>query len=124
MHSFLRTNARYERFIGGDDQAGPLVAGGDQSEEQVGGFGFERNVANVIHNEQRVAAQPDEFLLEPSGVVGVGQPCHPLAGGGEQDAVAGLAGADRDADRQVGFAGARWPEEDDVVFGGSGVSAA
>jgi len=32
-------------------------------------------------------------------VVGVGQPCHPLAGGGEQCAVPGLAGSDRDPDR-------------------------
>ena len=31
-----------EWFVGGDDQAGSFVAGGDELEEQVGGFGFER----------------------------------------------------------------------------------
>jgi len=47
-----------------------------------------------------------------------GEAGDPLAGGGEQDAVAGLAGPDRQADRQVCLAGARRPEEDDVVLGG------
>ena len=30
-----------EGFVAGDDQAGAFVAGGDELEEQVGGFGFE-----------------------------------------------------------------------------------
>lgn len=33
-----------EGFVGGDDEGGPFVAGGDQLEEQVGGFGFEGDV--------------------------------------------------------------------------------
>jgi hypothetical protein len=36
--------------------------------------------------------------LEPAGLVGVGEPGDPLTGGGELDAVAGLAGADREPD--------------------------
>src|SRR5580693_5562134 len=34
-----------ERCVGGDDQAGPFVARGDQLEEQVGRFRLERDVA-------------------------------------------------------------------------------
>jgi hypothetical protein len=33
-----------ERLVAGDDQAGALVAGADQLEEQVGGLGFEGEV--------------------------------------------------------------------------------
>lgn len=37
-----------EGFIGGDDQAGAFVAGRDQLEEQVGGFGLEGDVADLV----------------------------------------------------------------------------
>ncbi len=71
---------------------GAFVAGGDELEEQVGGFGFEGDVADLVDDEQRVAAEPDEFGLEPAGVVGVGEPGDPFGGGGEQHPVPGLAG--------------------------------
>ena len=53
-------------------------------EEQVRRFGFERDVADLVDHQQRVAAQPEEFRLQPSAAVGVGEPVDPLAGGGEQ----------------------------------------
>ena len=37
-----------ELFVGGDDQRGPFVAGGDELEEQVRGLGFERDVADLV----------------------------------------------------------------------------
>src|SRR6266508_375934 len=37
-----------EDFVAGDDQAGSFVAAGDELEEQVGGFGFERDVADLV----------------------------------------------------------------------------
>ena len=64
--------------------AGPLVAGGDELEEQVGGLGLEGDVADLVDDEQRVAAEPGELGLQPAGVVGVGEPGDPLGGGGEQ----------------------------------------
>src|SRR3954464_1303327 len=48
-----------ERLVGGDDQAGAFVAGGDELEEQVGGFGFERDVSDLVDDEQGVAAEAD-----------------------------------------------------------------
>ena len=45
------------------------------------------------------------------------EPGDPFGGGGELDALAGEAGADRDGDRQVGLAGAGRAEQHDVVFG-------
>ena len=72
-----------EGFVGGDDQGGAFVAGGDELEEQVGGLGFERDVADLVDNQQRVAAEPDQLVLQASGVVGVGEPGDPLRCGGE-----------------------------------------
>jgi hypothetical protein len=46
---------------------------------------------------------------------GVGEPGDPFGRGGERDALAGQAGADRDGDRQVGLAGAGRAEQDDVL---------
>ena len=37
-----------EGFVAGDDERGPFVAGGDELEEQVRGFGFERDVADLV----------------------------------------------------------------------------
>ena len=103
---------------------GPLVAGGDELEEQVGGFGLERDVADLVDDQQRVAAQPDQLGLQPAGVVGVGEPGDPFGGGGERDPVPGLAGADRQPGGQVGLAGAGRAEEHDVVLGGDEVQGA
>src|SRR5947209_6708741 len=106
-----------ERLVGGDDQAGAFVAGRDELEEQVGGFGFEGDVADFVHHQQGVAAQAGQFGLQVSGVVGVGEAGDPVGGGGEQDPVPGLAGADRQAGGQVGLAGAGWPQEHHVLAG-------
>ncbi len=57
-------------------------------------------------------------------MVGVGEPGDPLGGGGEQDPVPGLAGPDRQADREMGLAGAGRAEEHDVVAGGDEVQGA
>ena len=57
-------------------------------------------------------------------MVGVGEAGDPLGGGGERDAVPGLAGPDAQPGGQVGFAGAGRAEEHDVVFRGDEVQGA
>jgi hypothetical protein len=84
-----------------------FVAGTDELEEKLRGFGFERDVADFVDDEQRVAAEPDELALQFAGVVGVGEPGDPFGCGREQHPVPGLAGADRQPDRQVRLAGCR-----------------
>jgi hypothetical protein len=42
------------------------------------GLGHERDVAGFVDHNQRVAAQPGQFGLQPSGVVGLGQACQRL----------------------------------------------
>src|SRR5512133_2006745 len=88
-----------EWLVGGNDQGGAFVAAGDQLEEQVGRFGFEGDVADLIDHQQRVAAEPGQSGLQPSAGVGVGEPVDPLAGGGEQHPMSGLTGPDSQSDR-------------------------
>src|SRR3954454_16524487 len=78
-----------ERLVAGDDQAGAVGAGRDELEEQVGGLGFERDVPDLVDDQQGVAAQADELGLEASGVVGVAEAGDPFGGGGELDSVPG-----------------------------------
>jgi hypothetical protein len=56
-------------------------------EEVVGGFGFEGDVANLVDDDQWVAAEAAELGLQPSSVMGGGESIDPLGGGGEQDPV-------------------------------------
>jgi len=78
---------RGEGFVVGGDQAGSFVSGRDQLEEQVGGVGFERDVADFVDDQEGVAAECAEFVVEAAGVVGVGESGDPVGGGGEQGAV-------------------------------------
>ena len=81
-----------------------VVAIAHQLEEQVGGLGFDGDVADLVDDEQRVAAESAQLALQPAGVMGVGEAGDPLGAGGEQHPVACLAGPDGQADGQVGLA--------------------
>jgi hypothetical protein len=56
--------------------------------------------------------------------VGFGEAGDPFGGGGEGDAVAGLAGPDAEADGEVGLAGAGRAQEDHVLFAGHEIEGA
>jgi hypothetical protein len=62
-----------EGLVGGDNDARPLVAGGDQLEEQVGRLGVEGDVADLVDDDERVAPEAGEFLVECAGVVGLAE---------------------------------------------------
>jgi len=64
-------------------------------EEQVRRFVLEGDVADLVDDQQRVATEAAEFVGEPAGLVRFGEAGDPVRGGGEQGAVAGLAGSDR-----------------------------
>ena len=51
-----------EGLLRGDDQGGAFVAGGDELEEQVRGVGFEGQVADLVDDDQPVAAQPGQLV--------------------------------------------------------------
>jgi hypothetical protein len=56
-----------ERLVGGDDDGGSFVAGGDELEEQVGGVGFEGDVSDFVDYEQGDPSQAGELCLETTG---------------------------------------------------------
>ena len=51
-----------ERQVRGQDQRGVFVAGGDELEEQVRGVLLEGQVADLVDDDQPVAAQPGELV--------------------------------------------------------------
>jgi hypothetical protein len=83
-----------ERLVGGDDQQRAFVAGRDELEEQVRRLRLEGDVADLVDDQQWVAAQPGQLGLEAASGVGVGEAGDSPGGGGEQHPVAGLAGPD------------------------------
>ena len=93
-------------------------------EEQVGRFGLEGDVADLVDDRLAGSGRAGQFFLEPAGVVGFGEPIDPLAGGREQHPMSGLAGPDTQPDGQMGLAGAGWAEEDHILFAGNEVQRA
>ena len=112
-----------ERLVGGDDDRCSFVAGRYQLEEQVGGFGFERDIAHLVDDEEGDAPQAGEFCLETSSGVGFGETAHPFGSGGESHPMSGLAGSDAQADSQMSFPGSGWPQEHDVFSAGDKVES-
>ena len=93
----------FEAAVAGDDDRAAFVAAGDQGEEQVGGLAFERQVADLVDDDQRVALEAAQLVVERVAVLGGFEAVDPLLGGRERDAVAGLAGLDRQRDRRGAF---------------------
>jgi hypothetical protein len=61
---------------------------------------FERQVAEVVDDEEVVALEPAELVFELVAVLCGLEPAGPLLRGGEGDAVAVLAGLEAERDRQ------------------------
>jgi hypothetical protein len=66
---------------------------------------LEREVADLVDDQQLVALEPFEFLVEGVALLGFFEARDPLLGGGERDPVAALAGLDPQGDPEVSFAG-------------------
>jgi hypothetical protein len=61
-----------EGLVAGDDDAGAFVAAGDELEEEVGGFGFEGDVADLVDLcRRRHSWNYAEAATMPTGVVGL-----------------------------------------------------
>src|SRR5206468_9466180 len=103
-----------EAAVRGDDDRAAFVAARDEGEEQVGGLALQGEVADLVDDQEVVALEPAQLLLELVVVLGGLEARDPFLGGGEGDAVAALAGFERERDREMTFAGAGRPEEADV----------
>ncbi len=79
-------------------------------------LGVERDVADLVADQQRDAGELVELGVEATMALGVGEQRDPLGRGLELNAVAGQAGADPQRDRQVRLAGPGRAEQDDVLL--------
>jgi len=89
-----------EAAVAGDDDRAAFVAAGDQGEEEVGGLALEREVADLVDDQELVALEAFEFVVEGVAVLGGLEAVDPLLGGGPRDAVPRLAGLERERDRE------------------------
>jgi hypothetical protein len=89
-----------EAAVAGDDDRAALVASGDEREEEVGCLSFERQVADFVNDEELVALEPAQLLLELVAILRGLQLRDPFLGGGEGDAVAALTGFEAERDRE------------------------
>src|SRR6266508_5786303 len=76
-----------EAAVRGDGDRAALVAAGDQGEERVGGLALQGEVADLVDDEQVVAREPAQLLLELVAVLRGLEAADPLLGGREGDPV-------------------------------------
>jgi hypothetical protein len=105
-----------EAEIGGDDDAGALIELAQQVEEQGAAGGAERQIAEFIEDDEigvdEAAGDLSSFALGLFLFEGVDE----LDGGEEADPlVMMLDGVDSESRGDVGFAGTRTADQDDVV---------
>ena len=63
-----------EPAIASDDDRAAFVAAGDQGEEEVRGLALEREVADLVDDQQLVALQPPELLVQRVALLGFFEP--------------------------------------------------
>ena len=102
-----------EAAVRGQDHGAFLVAGVDQLEEQVGAAGGDRQVADLVDDEQRGARVEADLLGQSPLAFGLVQRRDQIGQGGAVDASAGLHRRDAERCGQMTLPGARRPEEVD-----------
>ena len=114
-----------EREVGGDDRRAPLVAVGEEVEEQLAAGALEGHEAEFVDDQQR---DPQVALVQPRErqlVARLDELAHEVGGAHEGDppayagiprrAVAAAGSLDAERDREVRLAGADRPGDDDVL---------
>jgi hypothetical protein len=89
------------------------VAGCCRVEEQVAAASSNRQVADLVDDKQRTAAQEADFLAQRALAFGLGEDSDEIGKRNEVDALAGTNGLDREGGGEMGFAGSGWPEQVD-----------
>ena len=88
-----------EAAVGGQDHRALLVAGVDQLEEQVAGAGADGEIADLIDDQQRGAAEEADALAQASFAFGLGERVDDVGERREVDAAAGADGLDAERRR-------------------------
>jgi len=95
-----------DRAIAGDQHAAALVAARHQLEEQMRRIGLERQVAELIHDQQLGLGEMPQALLDPALGLGLGELRHQARGGDKEHRVAGQDRLAAERYRQVCLADA------------------
>ena len=78
--------------VGGEDHGAALVAGVDELEEEVATAGDDRQVADLVDDQQRGSAEDADALAQQTLPLGLGERSDDVGEGGEVDAAPGLVG--------------------------------
>ena len=104
-----------EALVAGEDHRPAFIAPADELEEQIGAEPIDRQVTDLVDDQQTRCGVDLELLVEPAFGVGLGERSDEVGRGGKQDPVAGLDGLQSQGHGQVRLADAGWSEHDDVV---------
>ena len=104
-------------LVAGQDHGAAFVAAGDELEDHVRLGPVERQVADLVDDEDGGSQVGLELLGEPAGGLGGAEVADEVVEGGEVDRVAGLAGGDGERDGEHGLADAGRAEQGDVGLG-------
>ena len=99
-----------DRAIAGDQNAAPLVAPGDELKEQMRRIGLERQIAELVDNQQLRLAEMGEAVLQPALAMRLGELGHQ---GGRWNELHRIASEDRlasDRHCQMRLADTRRPQ--------------
>lgn len=104
-----------ELDVGGDDEAAPLVAVAHDLEQEPRALLVERDVAELVDDEEPGSRDVFHELLEPMLSVRARQGEHQLGGGEEPHLQPRVHAGEADGYRQVRLAPPRLPVEDEVL---------
>ena len=92
--------------VGGEDHRAFLVARVDELEEQIAAAVSDRQVADLVDDEERRSAEPADAFAQLALALGLGEGTDDIGQGGEVDAAAGFDSLDAECHGEMGFAGA------------------
>ena len=105
-----------EAAIGREDHRAAFVACGDELEEQITAAGHDRQVADLVDDQQRGPGKEPDAFMQSTFALGAGKLTEQIGQCAEIDAAACLHRLDTERDRQVAFSRAWRPQEvDDFV---------
>src|SRR6187200_405762 len=90
-----------EAPVGGEDHRAALVARVDQLEEQAAAVGDDRQITDLIDDQQGSAAEEADLVAQPALALGLGKRGNQVGKGDEVDAAPGPDRLDPERDRKV-----------------------
>src|ERR1700722_4305917 len=97
--------------VGGEDHGALFVPGIDELEEQMSAARNDRQVADLVDDQEHEAAEEPDLLTQAALAFGLGKYTDEVGEGGEVDAAAGFDRLNAERHAQVTFAGAGRPDQ-------------